>query len=231
MLIPITSSSLIIQTSSFHWPASPRRIFLGNLTLPVIMLSTLSRRHSPLLLFSLIGFPMLNSLWNLMHWTMVLLQFSLLLIKIMKFIQLLFTPILLLWQSWITIHTTRNCLPFLKLSRFSDTIWKVQPIPLTLLWIIKMLSIFLLPRYWPRGKHSGLSTFLSSTLSSGSILVILAPNLILSLDSETSILKRRILAMPQSTLTTSSPSSLKNNLQSPYKLWSSFSLLFAQLQS
>ena len=37
--------------------------------------------------------------------------------------------------------------------------------------------------------------------------------------------------MPQSTLTTSSPSSLKNNLQPPYKLQSFFSLLFVQLQS
>ena len=39
------------------------------------------------------------------------------------------------------------------------------------------------------------------------------------------------LAMPQSTLTTSSPSSLKNNLQPPYELWSFFFLLSAQLQS
>ena len=37
--------------------------------------------------------------------------------------------------------------------------------------------------------------------------------------------------MPQSTLTTSSPSSLKNNLQSPYKLLSFFFLLSVQLQS
>ena len=36
--------------------------------------------------------------------------------------------------------------------------------------------------------------------------------------------------MPQSTLTTSSSSSLKNNLQPPYKLLSFFFLLFAQLQ-
>jgi len=33
------------------------------------------------------------------------------------------------------------------LSRFGDTIWKVQPIPSTLLRIIRTLSIFLLPRY------------------------------------------------------------------------------------
>ena len=39
-----------------------------------------------------------------------------------------------------------------------------------------------------------------------------------------------ILATPQSTLTTLSPSSLKNNLQSLYKLQSSFSLLSVQLQ-
>ena len=37
--------------------------------------------------------------------------------------------------------------------------------------------------------------------------------------------------MPQSTLTTSNPSSLKNNLQPPYKLRSFFLLLSAQLQS
>ena len=35
----------------------------------------------------------------------------------------------------------------LKLSRFGDTIWKVWPISLTLLWIIRTLSIFLLSRY------------------------------------------------------------------------------------
>ena len=127
-------------------------------------------------------------------------------------------------------HITRNCLPSLKLSRFGDTIWKVGPIPSTLLQIIKTLSIFLLPRCWPRGKHGSLSTFLSLTLSSGSTLIILAPNWMLSLDNRTSILKRGILVMPQSTLTTSSPSSLKNNLQSPYELWFSFSLLSTQLQ-
>ena len=53
----------------------------------------------------------------------------------------------------------------------------------------------------------------------------------LSLDDGTSILKRKILATPQSTLTTSNPSSLKNNLQPPYELWSFFSLLSTQLQS
>ena len=37
--------------------------------------------------------------------------------------------------------------------------------------------------------------------------------------------------MPQSTLITSSPSSLKNNLQPPYELWSFFFLLSIQLQS
>jgi len=46
----------------------------------------------------------------------------------------------------------------------------------------------------------------------GSVLVVLALNWMLSLDNGTSILKGGILAMPQSTLTTSSPSSLKNNL-------------------
>ena len=46
-----------------------------------------------------------------------------------------------------------------------------------------------------------------------------------------SILKGGILAMPQSTLTTSNPSSLKNNLWPLYKLLSSFSFLSAQLQS
>ena len=46
-----------------------------------------------------------------------------------------------------------------------------------------------------------------------------------------SILKGRILAMLQLTLTTLSLSSLKNNLQPPYELPSFFSLLFAQLQS
>ena len=100
-----------------------------------------------------------------------------------------------------------------------------------LLQIIKTLSIFLLPRSWPRGKHGGLSTSLSSTLLSGSTLIIWAPNQMLSLDNEISILKEGILAMPQSTLTTSSPSSLKNNLQPPYELRSFFSLPSAQLQS
>ena len=149
----------------------------------------------------------------------------------MKIIQLLFTPALLLWRSWIITHITRNCLPSLKPSRFSNTIWKVQPIPLMLLWIIRTLSIFLLPRYWPRGKRGGPSTFPSSILSSGSVLVVSAQNRMLSLDDGMSILKGGILAMPQSTLTTSSPSSLKNNLQPLYKLPFFFSLFSAQLQS
>ena len=124
----------------------------------------------------------------------------------------------------------RNCLPFLKLSKFGDTTQKVWLIPLTLLWIIKTLSIFLLPRYWSRGKCSGLNAFLSSILLSDSVLVILAPNQTLSLDSEISILKGGILAMSQSTLTTSNQSSLKNNLQFLYKLLFYFFLFFMQLQ-
>ena len=125
---------------------------------------------------------------------------------------------------------TRNCLPSLKLSRFGNTTWKIWPILSTLLQIIKILSIFLLPRYWPKGKHSGLSTFFSSTLSSDSILVVLASNWALLLDSRIFILKRRILATLQLTLTTSNPSSLKNNLWPPYKLLSFFFLLSTQLQ-
>ena len=151
--------------------------------------------------------------------------------KIMKFIQLFFTLTFSLWQSWTMTHITRNCLPSLKLSRFGGTIWKVQPVPSMLLWIIKTLSIFLLPRYWPRGKHGGLSISLSSTLSSGSTLIILALNRMLLLDNRMSILKGEILAMPQSTLTTLSPSSFKNNLQPLYEPLSFFFLLSVQLQS
>ena len=153
-----------------------------------------------------------------MLWTMLSLQSYQLLIMIMKYTWLLFTLALSLQRSWIMTHMTRNCLLSSKLSRFGNTIWKVQPIPSMLLWIIRTLSIFLLPRYWPGGKHSGPSTSPSLTLSSGSALVVSAPNQILSLDDVTSILKGGILAMPQSTLTTSSSSSLKNNLQPPYKL-------------
>ena len=196
-----------------------------------MMLSTLSRRYSPLFLFSLIRFLMLNLLWKLILWTMLLLQSYLLLTKIMKFIQLLFTLVLSLQWSWIMIYMTRNCLLSLKLSRFGNTIWKVWPIPSILLWIIRTLSIFLLLRYWPRGKHSDPSTSPSSTLSSGFTLVILAPNQTLSLDNKMSIQKEGILTIPQWTLMTSSPSLLKNNLQPPYKLPSFFFLLFAQLQS
>ena len=148
----------------------------------------------------------------------------------MKSTQLPFTLVLSLWQSWTMTHMTRNCLPSLKLSRFGVTIWKVWPIPLMLLRIIRTLSIFLLPRYWPRSKHSSPSTFSSSILSSGSALVVSAQNWMLSLDNGTSILKGEILAMPQSTLITSSPSLLKNNLQSPYKPLSFFFLSSAQLQ-
>ena len=191
------------------------------------MLSTLSRKHLPLHLSSLIGFLMLNSLWKLMPQTMLSPQSSLLLTKIMKFIQLSFTLTLSLWQSWTTTHMTRNCLLSLKLSRFGNTIWKVRPILSTLLWIIRTLSIFLLLRYWPGDKHSGPSTFPSSTLSSGSTLVVSAQNQMLLLDDRTSILKGGILAMPQSTLTTSSPSLLKNNLQPLYELLFFFFLLFA----
>jgi len=43
----------------------------------------------------------------------------------------------------VKTYMTRNCLPSLKLSRFGDTIWKVWPIPLILLQIIRVLSIFL----------------------------------------------------------------------------------------
>ena len=53
----------------------------------------------------------------------------------------------------------------------------------------------------------------------------------LSLDDRISILKGGILAISQSTLITSSLSSLKNNLQPPYKLLFFFSLLSIQLQS
>ena len=126
---------------------------------------------------------------------------------------------------------TRNCLPSLKLSKFGGTIWKVQPIPSTLLQIIRTLSIFLLPRYQPGGKRGGPSTFPSSILSSGSALVVSAQNQMLSLNDGTSILKGGILATPQSTLITSSPSSLKNNLQPLYEPLFFFFLLFAQLQS
>ena len=147
--------------------------------------------------------------------------------KIMKFIQLFFTLTFSLWQSWTMTHITRNCLPSLKLSRFSGTIWKVQPVPSMLLWIIKTLSIFLLPRYWPRGKHGGLSISLSSTLSLGSALIILALNRMLLLDNRIFILKGEILAIPQSTLTTLSLSSFKNNLQPLYEPLSFFFLLSA----
>ena len=167
------------------------------------MLSTFSRKHLSLPLFSLIGFPMLNSSWKLMLWTMLSLQSSQLLMKIMKFIWLLFTPTLLLQQSWITTYMTRNCLPSLKPSRFDNNIWKVWPILWTLLQIIRTLSIFLLPRYWPRGKRGGPSTSPSSTLSSGFTLVVWAPNQMHLLDDGTFILKGGILAMPQSTFTTS----------------------------
>ena len=71
----------------------------------------------------------------------------------------------------------------------------------------------------------------SSTLLSDSTLIVSAPNQILSLDDVIFILKGGILAMPQSTLTTSNLSSLKNNLQPLYKLQSFFFLLSVQLQS
>ena len=154
-----------------------------------MMLSTLSRKHLPLLLFSLIGFLTLNSLWKLMLWTMLSLQSYLLLMKIIKFTWLLFTLILLLQWSWIMTHITRNCLPSSKVSRFSNTIWKIWFISSTLLQIIRTLSIFLLSRYWPRDKCDSLSTSPSSTLSLGSALVILVPNWMVSLDDGTSILK------------------------------------------
>jgi len=82
---------------------------------------------------------------------------------------------------------------------------------------------------WPepkKVKDNGLSTFSSSTLSLDSILVILVPNWTLLLDSKMSILKRKILAIPQSTLTTSNLSSLKNNLWPSYKLLFFFFLFF-----
>ena len=176
------------------------------------MLSILLRKHLPSFLSSLIGFPMLNSSWKLMLWTMLSLQFYLLLMMIMKFIQLLFTLALSLQWSWIMTHIIRNCLLSSKLLRFGDIIWKVRPIPLTLLWIIRTLSIFLLPRYWPGGKHGSPSISPSSTSLSGSVLVISVPNQMLLLNNGISILKEGILAIPQLTLTTSNLSLLKNNL-------------------
>ena len=86
-------------------------------------------------------------------------------------------------------------------------------------------------KWLPQHKYSGPSIFLSSILSSGSVLVVLAPNQTISLDGGMSILKGGILAILQSTLTTSNSSSLKNNLWLLYKLLSSFSLLSIQLQS
>ena len=49
--------------------------------------------------------------------------------------------------NYDTHNITRNYLPSLKPSRFGNTIWKILFIPLTLLQIIRTLSIFLLPRY------------------------------------------------------------------------------------
>ena len=95
----------------------------------------------------------------------------------------------------------------------------------------KNLEYFSTTKILTGGKCSGPSTFPSSTLSLGSTLVVSAQNWMLSLDDGTSILKGGILAMPQSTLTTSSPSLLKNNLQPLYKLLSFFSLPSVQLQS
>ena len=99
-----------------------------------------------------------------------------------------------------------------------------------LLWIIRTLSIFLLLRCWLRDKYSSSSISLSLILLSGSILVVLALNQMLLLDSRMSTLKGRILAMSQSTFTTSNQFLLKNNLQPLYKLLSSSFLLFIQLQ-
>ena len=95
----------------------------------------------------------------------------------------------------------------------------------------KNLEYFSTTKILTGGKCSGPSTFPSSTLSLGSTLVVSAQNWMLSLDDGTSILKGGILAMPQSTLTTSSLSLLKNNLQPLYKLLFFFSLPSVQLQS
>ena len=87
-----------LLTSGCH-NTLPRRMFPESSTPLIMMHSTLSRRHSPLLLSLLIGFPILNSLWKLIFQTMLLLQSFSFLINKMKFIQLLFTSALLLWQS------------------------------------------------------------------------------------------------------------------------------------
>ena len=79
-------------------------------------------------------------------------------------------------------------------STFCDLNKKIQPILSMLSLITKTLSTFLLPRCWPEDKCGSLSISLSTTLSLGSILVILAPNWMLSLDNGTSILKGGILA-------------------------------------
>ena len=102
--------------------------------------------------------------------------------------------------------------------------------PYYFLEVTKLWNSLILPRCWPEGKHDGPNTSLSSTLLSGSVLVILAPNWTLSLDDGTSTLKGKILAMPQSILTTLNQSLLKNNLWPPYELLSFFFLSFVQLQ-
>ena len=65
------SLSSITWTLSFHWHILPKRTFSGSLTYLVVMFSILSKRHSPLLLFSLIGFLILNLLWKLILQTML----------------------------------------------------------------------------------------------------------------------------------------------------------------
>ena len=194
------------------------------------MLLTLSKRHSSPLPSLYTRFPILNLSWKLMLWTMLSLQSFLLWMKKNKvhsvtFYSYTFTIAELnLWHIWQGI--TCN---FLRLSKFGNTTSRVQPILLMLLWIIKTLSIFLLPKCWPGGKQW--SEYLSQfNLLSGFILVISAPNQILSLDNGTSTLKGGILVIPQSTLTTSNQSSLKNNLWLLYKLLFFSFLFFVQLQ-
>ena len=84
--------------------------------------------------------------------------------------------------------------------------------PIDIVMDYKNLEYFSTTKVLTWRQVRGWSTSPSSTLSSGSVLVISALNQMLSLDNGTSILKGGILATPQSTFTTSSPSSLKNNL-------------------
>jgi len=75
-------------------------------------------------------------------------------------------------SSWLSNMTNQKSSTSWDQQRISVVVTTIWHSPLTLLWIIRILSIFLLPEYWSRDKHSSLNISYSSILLSSSAYTI-----------------------------------------------------------